>query len=682
MVFNYETVRGLQKQCVGSPIRDVDYLQDDARLKEAKELLELHRSDEAIAILNGVIENGGAEPQPVPIVGTPQDGNHSRCVDATLEQWTAMKDSLDQMAAAKTEKTEERQGHKAVVLESKQSTSGAIPKKKSGEETSAAHTVDPTLSQEASPRASMVILAKAHLLSAEAFLKANLLVKARNKAQEAILVAPNLMPAYSLLSDVEKNRGQFGRAELALVLGLKIDKQNDGLAVQLQTFRTEKDPKLLPQTKLEEEPENLDKRDMASLIDNQRKKFEDTGKFNNDDLLSPDVRSIKDLGRQQNVELHFVDRLPLIVRSIIVGDLPMIERIWNPSMIDNRETCLDTPLMQFPVIGATKRQLESSVSPDLTAYKAIIDFLFDRGVRLDARDKRGYTALFAAASHVRNCELLLHLLRKGADPNVKTIFGTVALRLAVVTQNIEAVDILLAHGADPNIEDNCGETTYFTATQFKEIHAVFDKYFQLKIPERVCHACNGKGLKRCSQCRVVFYCSGDCQKTHWCSHKKACKKLVKGHKRLAVAKPDNKGDEYMLVPAQYEAHAKSVFNMQVPEHLRRKGPKLSMEILDHNRLFSVYENEFREKGNLLLKISGAREMMKKEMVPDQGFIAYNKDHSFMCWLDRNALDAEDFKKVLVERGGKNFKAYFWAFMEKGKNEITVITEPRLPAQPW
>lgn len=41
-----------------------------------------------------------------------------------------------------------------------------------------------------------------------------------------------------------------------------------------------------------------------------------------------------------------------------------------------------------------------------------------------------------------------------------------------------------------------------------------------------CTSCGEKGAeKRCSICKVVIYCGQACQKMHWFTHKKVCKKL-------------------------------------------------------------------------------------------------------------------------------------------------------------
>lgn len=46
----------------------------------------------------------------------------------------------------------------------------------------------------------------------------------------------------------------------------------------------------------------------------------------------------------------------------------------------------------------------------------------------------------------------------------------------------------------------------------------------------VCAGCKksptslSQALKRCARCKEVFYCSRECQKTDWKSHKKSCNK--------------------------------------------------------------------------------------------------------------------------------------------------------------
>ena len=45
---------------------------------------------------------------------------------------------------------------------------------------------------------------------------------------------------------------------------------------------------------------------------------------------------------------------------------------------------------------------------------------------------------------------------------------------------------------------------------------------------KTCRArgCADAGTKRCSVCRAAYYCSKECQKTHWKEHKKECHKMA------------------------------------------------------------------------------------------------------------------------------------------------------------
>ena len=58
-------------------------------------------------------------------------------------------------------------------------------------------------------------------------------------------------------------------------------------------------------------------------------------------------------------------------------------------------------------------------------------------------------------------------MMSGADPNVRSSYGTVALLDAVTAQHEDVVDLLLRHGADPHIADNNGTTPYRHAHLFR-----------------------------------------------------------------------------------------------------------------------------------------------------------------------------------------------------------------------
>ncbi|KAI4813484.1 hypothetical protein E4T44_10733 [Aureobasidium sp. EXF-8845] len=46
-----------------------------------------------------------------------------------------------------------------------------------------------------------------------------------------------------------------------------------------------------------------------------------------------------------------------------------------------------------------------------------------------------------------------------------------------------------------------------------------------------------KPLKPCTTCKSVFYCSRECTKLHYKTHKKECAKLAQEYSKTAVFKP-------------------------------------------------------------------------------------------------------------------------------------------------
>ena len=39
---------------------------------------------------------------------------------------------------------------------------------------------------------------------------------------------------------------------------------------------------------------------------------------------------------------------------------------------------------------------------------------------------------------------------------------------------------------------------------------------------KVCNKCGNPGTLRCSKCKKVYYCSKECQKSDWKTHKLSC----------------------------------------------------------------------------------------------------------------------------------------------------------------
>ena len=68
--------------------------------------------------------------------------------------------------------------------------------------------------------------------------------------------------------------------------------------------------------------------------------------------------------------------------------------------------------------------------------------------------------------------------------------------------------------------------------------------------------------------------------------------------------------------------------------------------------------------------------------PDLDLVAFNEKRNFRCQLDPELLDGPSLISFIHRNGIGHVKGYFWAFMEKGKRELTVITDPIHPGQPW
>jgi len=492
------------------------------------------------------------------------------------------------------------------------------------------------------------VLHKALLLRSEIYSKMGNFVRSKDDAQRAILSKPNYADPYGALSLIESKRSQFGRSEVALRLGLFVDPKNDRLTGMLAAIRA-KDP---------------------VHQDVSHKRGTD--------------RKVRREQNQAGYDLEGV--LPDLISAIMDGNLDVLKMIWKPDLRDFRYGRIKNPLMHFPVLGAQRRcpvlaNTESSreeAEQSADDYKSVVDFLFDQGVRLDARDVVGYTAVMHAAAHIPQPELLNHLLTKGADPNLRSCYGTVALMDATMNQNTTEIDILMRHGADPYIACNDGIVPLKMGEDFAHIIAVYDRHLKPSMPDKICVRCTGVGSKRCIKCRVVYYCSKPCQRDDWPSHKEKCKVLCKSHKRVAISA--KKCDDIVSTSEYRSAMMKNFMSWHLPGY----ELKMSEPAKD---LYKAYTDEWKKSGNLLLKIQAAKLNSRTNTHdsspnPDSDLLAYNEARNFMCYLDPKKLDGPELFSVIKEKGVGTIKAYFWAYMEPGKQELIVITDPVHAAQPW
>ena len=136
------------------------------------------------------------------------------------------------------------------------------------------------------------------------------------------------------------------------------------------------------------------------------------------------------------------------------------------SVEELKELMIKTP----DIINETN---ENGFSPLILACyrgnKEVAAFLIDHVKDVNYKSKEG-TAL-AALSIRYNKDLVEHLLKKNANPNIADDTGTTPLFWAVKSANKELVELLLKYKADKTIKDSIGMTPfeYALKTENKEI---------------------------------------------------------------------------------------------------------------------------------------------------------------------------------------------------------------------
>ncbi|RUS79735.1 hypothetical protein EGW08_012508 [Elysia chlorotica] len=104
-------------------------------------------------------------------------------------------------------------------------------------------------------------------------------------------------------------------------------------------------------------------------------------------------------------------------------------------------------------------------------HVAVLRYLLELDVDVDARDTCGMTALHIACKHGHQ-DCLELLLCKSRDIDKRDIWGRTPLIKALVYRNLDAAKVLLKAGANPNAVDNYGMTPLTTVINYNLIDMV------------------------------------------------------------------------------------------------------------------------------------------------------------------------------------------------------------------
>ena len=176
----------------------------------------------------------------------------------------------------------------------------------------------------------------------------------------------------------------------------------------------------------------------------------------------------------------------------------------------------------------------------------------------DAGLAAGTTPLFTAVYNGRAAAVKL-LLDRGADPSLKSGSGIPPLHMAAHRCNKVIIALLLMGGASVTQLDGQGQRAGVVA-QHESLHPgasnamAWNKIVTMLEPAADggaatawrCEQCDAPGCTLTCPCKTVKYCSAECQKRGWKSHKNEHKALMKLSKQQKKKKKKKKSEGLVL----------------------------------------------------------------------------------------------------------------------------------------
>ncbi|CAK5263662.1 unnamed protein product [Mycena citricolor] len=246
---------------------------------------------------------------------------------------------------------------------------------------------------------------------------------------------------------------------------------------------------------------------------------------------------------------------------------------------------------------------------------------------------------------------------------------------------IQTIDILMEFNASLDIPEADGITPrrHFLGCG-PRVTAAVTKWIRKRNSEEAprekksCDSCGKESasLKNCAKCRVARYCSVDCQRSAWPTHKRTCN-------------PFSHSNTVVLIP-HYHAYNNTIPTADLTR--RAMGYPSEAEAWSKNKMRGAHapKKVDKESKSITIKVQvpwnfqGDLEASKKS---SGDLLVYTKKRDFACTIRKRDAPAEydRIAAVVREKGVGGAKAYFAAELESRDRLVVKVTEV-LAEQPW
>ncbi|KAF9474577.1 hypothetical protein BDN70DRAFT_842083 [Pholiota conissans] len=304
-----------------------------------------------------------------------------------------------------------------------------------------------------------------------------------------------------------------------------------------------------------------------------------------------------------------------------------------------------------------------------TRHLDTLRLLVSHKLPLDIPDICGFTALHHFAinpnSSSRDYDLLRLMLESGANPNVQDRYGVVPIYPTFEQIAIPGIELFMEFGADLDIEDADGITPNKVLINMgPEVTAAVQKWLRKRAgieaarQDKCCEGClrTDVVLKNCARCQVGRYCSKECQRTAWPTHRRICRLFSES--ATATLKPFYVDFPFTTIVSTSNLVRQANGITPAPTTSTKK-----VKPLDYPK-------------DIVIKVQIAMSRGSPMMI-------YTKRKDFLCHVRRSDAprDFDIVENVVMTKGFSGLKAYFAATL-KSENELVVKIADVLAEQPF